>query len=320
MPDCESPMTSETELCAAASQTDTSLAGQYRSNGYVVLEEAVDPADLSAAAASIEQRQIDAGRVSRSDRYNKAGRIDFTKIPNLAKNDESFRRLASSPAVVQAVEALLEQQALLFRDVMVIKPARDGALLDYHQDSEYWDIEPRALVSAWFPFRTVEVEDGCLRVIPGSHLRQYPHDILLGESRSLPAGITSALRRMVSLAGTGDSDASGFSAARKLKNGLLGNFTRRLSFLAKLQDLHARIPEEEKLRAVNLPVRKGSVILFHSMLLHASNPNTSTVDRLAYIPSYMGSDYSFRGVGDPEFLVVGESASKIFKKIKSVKS
>jgi ectoine hydroxylase-related dioxygenase (phytanoyl-CoA dioxygenase family) len=297
-----------------------SLAESYRLNGYVILEDAVDPADLAAASKSLERLQTQERPVSRSDRYNNAGRVDFTKIPNLARNDETFRRLASSPAVVQAVEKMLGREALLFRDVMVVKPARDGARLDYHQDSEYWDIEPRALVSAWFPFRTVGVEDGCLRAITGSHLRRYPHDILLGEDRALPSWVTNSLRRAVSLAGTGDSDATGFSPARRLKNGLLGKFTRRMNFLANLQDLHARIPQEEKRQAVDLPVRKGSVILFHSLLLHASNPNTSATDRLAYIPSYMGSDFTFRGVGEPEFLVVGEFANKRFKKLTHAES
>jgi ectoine hydroxylase-related dioxygenase (phytanoyl-CoA dioxygenase family) len=304
----------------ARANSPCSLSERYRSEGYVILEDAVDHADLRAAAESMERIQTEERRVARSDRYNSAGRIDFTKIPNLARNDESFRRLVSNPAVIAAVESLLGQQALLFRDVMVVKPARDGATLDYHQDSEYWDIEPRALVSAWFPFRTVGVEGGCLRVIPGSHLRRYPHDILLGEDRALPGWITYSLRRMVSLAGTGDSDASGFSPARTLKNGLLGNLTRRMNFLANLQDLHARIPEEEKRQAVDLPVRRGSVILFHSLLLHASNPNTSAADRLAYIPSYMGSDFKFRGVGEPEFLVVGEAARKRFKKLAHAES
>jgi hypothetical protein len=34
--------------------------------------------------------------IQRSDRYSDSGRVDFTKIPNLAKNDEAFRRLALS--------------------------------------------------------------------------------------------------------------------------------------------------------------------------------------------------------------------------------
>jgi hypothetical protein len=67
---------------------------------------------------------------------------------------------------------------------------------------------------------------------------------------------------------------------------VLGHFTRHASFLARLQDLHARVPEDEK-RAVDSPVRAGSVILFHSMLLHASNRNIDDLERPAYIPSYM---------------------------------
>ena len=308
-------MVVETRSGAAESRHEASLTGEYRENGYVVLENVVDATALSAAAESLQKRQTEAVQMARSDRYNRAGRVDFTKIPNLAKNDETFRRLASLPPVVNVVESLLGQQALLFRDVMVVKPARDGAHLDYHQDSEYWDIEPRALLSAWFPFRDTEAGDGCLRVIPGSHRHIYPHDILLGESRALPDWMTGALRRMATLAGTGDSDASGFNTARKLKNTVLGDLTRRLNFLASLQDLHARVSESDKRLAVDLPVRRGSVILFHSLLLHASNPNTSAVDRLAYIPSYMGTNYRFRGLGEPNFLVAGEPERKVFRKL-----
>ncbi len=101
---------------------------------------------------------------------------------------------------------------------------------------------------------------------------------------------------------------------RKLKRSLLGNLTRHFSFLAKLQELHAQVPDEEKHREVSLPVRAGSVILFHSMLLHASNPNTSARERCAYITSYMGDEYTFCGVGHPEFLVARELTTKAFKK------
>jgi ectoine hydroxylase-related dioxygenase (phytanoyl-CoA dioxygenase family) len=292
---------------------------QYREKGYCLLEEVVSQQDLRAAMKSLSDQQS-AQSVGRSDRYNKEGRVDFRKISNLAKNNEAFRNLASNPGVVGAVEELLGRTALLFRDVLVVKPAHEGAHLDFHQDSEYWDIEPRALVSAWFTFRDVSTEDGCLQVIEGSQARHYEHEILVGEHYALPQAVTGALRKMASLAGTGDSDASGFSAARKLKNKLLGGLTRHASFLANLQDLHARVPAGEKERAVNLPVRAGTVILFHSMLLHASNPNTSDLDRPAYIASYMGEDYTFCGVGEPEYLVAGERQKRVFQKINVAKA
>ncbi len=311
-------MSQSFEGSATTAPLNDALIELFRSRGYIILENVVPRELLEAALRSIDGAQCPAqgepGSVQRSDRYNKAGRVDFTKIPNLAKNNEAFRQLASAEPVVSAVESLLGQRALIFRDVLILKPARDGAPLDYHQDSEYWDVEPRALISAWIPFRDVGLENGCLRVIEGSHQRHYRHDILLGQGRPLPSWMTSLLRKLASLSGTGDSDASGFSTMRKLKNSVLGGLTRHLNLLAKFQDLHANVGEDEKQHEANLPIRGGSVILFHSMLLHASNPNTSDVDRHAYIASYMGSEYFFKGVGDPEFLVARERDRKVFQK------
>jgi ectoine hydroxylase-related dioxygenase (phytanoyl-CoA dioxygenase family) len=295
---------------------DVRVIDQYHEKGWLLLEDVIEPADLGSARASLATLST----VERSDRYSKSGRVDFTKIPNLAKNDEAFRRLASSSRLVSAVEALLGQPALIFRDVLIAKPARDGAPFAYHQDSEYWDVKPAALLSAWIPFRDVGIEDGCLRVIEGSHRKRYTHDLLLGAGHAMPRVLTLALRKIASLSGTGDSDASGFTAMRALKRSVLGNMTRHFSFLAGLQELHARVPDEEGCREVSLPLRAGSVILFHSMLLHASHPNNSDSDRLAYIASYMGADYTFCGVGDPEFLVAGESNSRVFQKVRIVHS
>lgn len=296
------------------SLSDTAIA-HYQAKGYCILEDVVSAEELTAALHSLDRREP-VSSVDRTDRYNGVGRVDFRKISNLAKNNQLFCDLACHPAVVSAVETLLGQRSLLFRDVLVVKPAHDGAHLDFHQDSEYWDIEPRALVSAWFTFRDVAPLDGCLQVIEGSHTKHFPHEILLGDKFHLPSVMTAAFRKLASLAGTGDSDASGFSTARKLKNTVLGRFTRHANFLSKLQELHAMVPREDKARAVDLPVKAGSVILFHSMLLHASNPNTSALDRPAYIASYMGDQYTFCGVGEPRFLVAGEPSKKLFQKIK----
>jgi ectoine hydroxylase-related dioxygenase (phytanoyl-CoA dioxygenase family) len=295
---------------------DARSIDQYHEKGWLLLEDVIDPSDLEAARVSLTT----VSTVERSDRYSESGRVDFTKIPNLAKSDEAFRRLASSPRLVRAVEALLGQPALIFRDVLIAKPARDGAPFTYHQDSEYWDVKPAALLSAWIPFRDVGIEDGCLRVIEGSHSKRYTHDLLLRAGHAMPRGLTLALRKIARLSGTGDNDASGFSAMRALKRSVLGNMTRHFSFLAGLQELHARVPDEEKCREVSLPVRAGSVILFHSLLLHASHPNNSDSDRLAYIASYMGADYTFCGVGNPEFLVASESSSRVFQKVRVVHS
>jgi ectoine hydroxylase-related dioxygenase (phytanoyl-CoA dioxygenase family) len=290
-------------------QPTLSLDG-YRSRGYVVVENAVHQSELDEADLWLQQGR-DGTALSRSERYNRFGRVDFTKIPNLVKFSEPFRHLATSPAIVSAVEALLGQAALIFRDVVILKPALDGAELDYHQDSAYWDVQPAALISAWIPLRSVGLEDGCLRVIEGSHRRAYTHDLKLFQNRPLPSWATASLRKLAGLAGTGDSDAGGSPIFRKVKNSILGSWTRHFGLVAKLQDLHARVPDEEARLSVNLPIQAGSVILFHSMLLHGSTANVSGRDRLAYIVSYMGDRYLYRGIGNPELVVASQSSRSV---------
>ena len=39
---------------------------------------------------------------------------------------------------------------------------------------------------------------------------------------------------------------------------------------------------------MDVPLRKGSLLIFHDMLLHASNPNSTGADRYCMIPTYRG--------------------------------
>ena len=111
----------------------TSLVERYQQSGYVILPGAAHASALSSAL-QVLQSDRSSDPVARSDRYNQQGHVDFTKIPNLAKRFEPFRVLATTPAVVEAVEALIGQKALVFRDVVVNKPQRTGASLALRQE------------------------------------------------------------------------------------------------------------------------------------------------------------------------------------------
>jgi ectoine hydroxylase-related dioxygenase (phytanoyl-CoA dioxygenase family) len=49
------------------------------------------------------------------------------------------------------------------------KPALNGKKTPYHQDGEYWPIQPLATCTVWIAVDEATVENGCLRYIPGSH-------------------------------------------------------------------------------------------------------------------------------------------------------
>lgn len=77
--------------------------------------------------------------------------------------------LATHPRVLDAVEGLLGPTLLVSGTVILCKPPRDPGYVAWHQDGVYsgWHLSPTT--SAWIALSPSLPENGCLRVIPGSH-------------------------------------------------------------------------------------------------------------------------------------------------------
>ncbi len=91
------------------------------------------------------------------------------KIWNLTQYDPVFREYARHPKIVAALVDLLGPDVKLYTDQMLLKPPFHGSAKPYHQDSAYWPIEPRELVTCWMALDDATVENGCMRFLPGSH-------------------------------------------------------------------------------------------------------------------------------------------------------
>ena len=50
-----------------------------------------------------------------------------------------------------------------------------GAEIPWHQDINFWPIEPPVNVSAWIAIDEVTAENACVRIIPGSHRQFMQH-------------------------------------------------------------------------------------------------------------------------------------------------
>jgi len=53
------------------------------------------------------------------------------------------------------------------------KPGGDGLETPFHQDGHYWPIRPLATCTAWIALDPSQRENGCLKVVPGSHLKKH---------------------------------------------------------------------------------------------------------------------------------------------------
>jgi ectoine hydroxylase-related dioxygenase (phytanoyl-CoA dioxygenase family) len=286
--------------------SSSEMQRSFADAGYVVVRGVLPRSGVLRARAHAEA--LIAGTDEASRRYVQTafdanGAVKLVKASGLAEHDTLFNELATEKTLVDVVETLLGVGSRRFRDVMVVKPARTGGAFSYHQDSAFWDVEPKALVSAWVGLGDVTREGSCLSVIPGTHRREIDHTICLRGRYQLPKPLTRTLRRMVSLAGTGDNPegAGGNFVAWKAKRWLLAETTKYAPVLFDLQDFRIPPDQVKKEQEVLLPVQAGDVIFFHSLLWHASGPNQSETTRIAEIISFMGPTARFVGRGAGTF-------------------
>jgi hypothetical protein len=79
---------------------------------------------------------------------------------------------ARIPEVLDMVSQAIGPDFLLWGTTVFGKPAGTGKRVPWHQDGEYWPIRPLATCSVWIALDDATPENGCLRVIPGSHRQQ----------------------------------------------------------------------------------------------------------------------------------------------------
>lgn len=83
--------------------------------------------------------------------------------------DPWFLSVARIPEILDLVEQVIGGDVALWNSSFFAKPARTGTKTPWHQDGEYWPIRPLATCTVWIAIDASTTENGCLRVIPGSH-------------------------------------------------------------------------------------------------------------------------------------------------------
>lgn len=80
-----------------------------------------------------------------------------------------FLDFALDPGLLDIVERIVGPDIILWSVHVFCKPGGTGREVPWHQDGQYWPIRPLATCTLWLALDDVSPENGCLRVIPGSH-------------------------------------------------------------------------------------------------------------------------------------------------------
>ena len=80
-----------------------------------------------------------------------------------------FRYLAH-PRVLDVIEDFIGPDIVLWSSHFIAKPQGDGKRVPWHTDGAYWNqaLNPMTVITLWLAVDPSLVENGCMRVIPGS--------------------------------------------------------------------------------------------------------------------------------------------------------
>jgi non-haem Fe2+, alpha-ketoglutarate-dependent halogenase len=129
----------------------------YHEHGYYAPVRALSTTEAAEVRQHLEQYEHVDGTLSGPLRHKT--HLVFTWLNDLIRH----------PGIVDAVEDLIGPNILCWGTSFFIKEARNPSYVSWHQDSTYWGLEPPDIVTAWVAISESTLENGAMRVIPGSH-------------------------------------------------------------------------------------------------------------------------------------------------------
>lgn len=125
---------------------------RYRTDGYLVVDELLTPAEVDAFQHHLSEDPPVGG-------YALHGHL----------RDPQYRYLATHPRVAGTASQLLGGRVKVVQTMLLNKPPQGGKGIALHQDSHYLPNEPNSLMACWLAFTDTDPENGGLCVVPGSH-------------------------------------------------------------------------------------------------------------------------------------------------------
>ena len=131
-------------------------ASSYETHGY-----AAPIKVLSAIEAAKYRAKLEAAE-------EKLGSLHFK--PSIYTLLRSAYELASHPAILDAVEAVIGPDIMLYDATFIIKEPQTKAHVSWHQDLTYWGLShTQKVTSTWLAISDATPDNGCMQMIPGSH-------------------------------------------------------------------------------------------------------------------------------------------------------
>jgi hypothetical protein len=169
----------------------------WEENGYLVLPGVLAPGEVETLRVSVEALEAQAGRPGgKSDRFQfKVFESEGRRVQQVAEPHElggEWLALARHPRLLDFVEDLLGPNIQLYYSMLMLKAPREGFAAPWHQDFAFFPHGRADLLACMVAIDDATPENGCLRVVPGSHRLGLQNHYKGGEFTGVLQGDTAA--------------------------------------------------------------------------------------------------------------------------------
>ena len=132
-------------------------------NGYLGPYAATTPADMNRIREAIDSQVLN------TDGPNPRRPLQSRHMDHLVVYE-----LAAHPAIIDRIAGLLGPDLVVWTTNFWLKEPGSPEI-PWHQDINFWPLEPPVNVSAWIAIDQVTAENACVQIIPGSHRQFLQH-------------------------------------------------------------------------------------------------------------------------------------------------
>jgi ectoine hydroxylase-related dioxygenase (phytanoyl-CoA dioxygenase family) len=142
----------------------------YKRDGYIFVKDLFTPEEVKVMLDDIENGD---GAVNHylNARLDGSGRKSQISIWHSLNNDV-WAAASTHPRIVNNIRILQGEDVAFFHGKVMLKEAQSGGAWEWHQDYGYWYdqgfVFPR-MMSAFVALDHARAENGCLRILKGSH-------------------------------------------------------------------------------------------------------------------------------------------------------
>jgi phytanoyl-CoA hydroxylase len=157
----------------------------YQEQGYLAMEGLLSPDEVEAAKVALSELVARDDLKARGvqvqiEPFYREGQVDarvtdpeltVRKVWMFAELSPVLAQISAHPRLTAVLDQLIEPGHRMIQDMALIKPPFHGSEKPWHQDTAYFDFLPLGgIIGVWIALDAATVANGCMQVIPGSHL------------------------------------------------------------------------------------------------------------------------------------------------------